>query len=71
MRDARIRSAALDAASVGLLACVALPAAVLCLVAGAVTFAAYTAAAAAGVRAHDLRTGYTPGRVLWRGGPRR
>ena len=45
--------------------------AALCLVAGAVTFAAYTAAAAAGVRAHDLRTGYTPGRVLWRGGPRR
>ena len=65
------RAAALDATSVGLLACVALPAAALCLAAGAVTLAAYTAAGAAGVRAHDLRTGYTPGRVFWRGGPRR
>lgn len=71
MRDARIRSAALDVASVGLLACVALPAAMLCLGACVAAFAAYTAAAAAGVRAHDLRTGYTPEHVLWRGGPRR
>ena len=67
----RTRAVALDAASVGLLAFVALPAAAMCLAVGAVTLATYTAACAAGVRAHDLRTGYRTGRVLWSGGHRR
>lgn len=66
----RARAAAIDAASVGLLACVALPTAALCLGAGAVALAAYQCAAAAGVRAEDMRTGYTPGRIVWRGGRR-
>ena len=66
----RARAAAIDAASVGLLACVALPAAALCLGAGVVALAAYQCATAAAVRAHDLRSGCTPGRIVWRGGRR-
>ena len=66
----RARAAAIDAASVGLLACVALPTAALCLGAGVVAYASIRAACAANVRAHDLRTGYTPGRIVWRGGRR-
>lgn len=67
---ARARAAVLDAGSVGLLACVVLPAGVLCLSAGAVAYLSLCSACDASVRAHDLRTGYRPGQVLWRGGSR-